>query len=478
MKRLRITFLVSGLIFTTVLNAQYSALTLSKYKLPEIRLNKLDLNINLDQNTVNNSYKLTDVTESDSYMNSLTGLLNLGYSHFRNTEKFQADYDVTLNLQPSVSREKDNVYLTKNNNINSYFQITAVNRFFNSNKYFIEVDPNVYINSGISGRYHDYSASSFEKESSNQFATIASIPVSAGHGRIEPVEDARLAIYIIEELNKAGRISGLPSEAVVLEMAKIISKIKNKRFFDTRIRKIEELQVIDSFLLANNIISTHDISYFAVLNDQWDYAAGPVRESGFAVNIGIDNYVSMIKSHYDTENSGTDPVIARNSSRAYKIGGFFRIRYAKPVSLYWQNSLDLLTSIDREFNRSPQDLTSLVDNYETNIIDANLRYSWQFLPNSRTSLSMSLNAEIDHSTRNLYETPDEKTTLRAYRLTLSPLINLYYYISPQMRIQLNSSFSILESHSTNIFSNGNPDQKSDLSDYHHDISLSFTYSFF
>jgi hypothetical protein len=120
----------------------------------------------------------------------------------------------------------------------------------------------------------------------NQLITDLSVPISIGHGRIEPIEDLRLAIYILEELNKAGRIDKMPPENVVLEMAKEISKIKKKRFFDTRIKKISELQAVDSFLLANNIVVSHDINYFAVLNDQWDYASGPSRTSGFSVNTG------------------------------------------------------------------------------------------------------------------------------------------------------------------------------------------------
>jgi len=139
--------------------------------------------------------------------------------------------------------------------------------------YFVEIDPVFYHNS-YTDRYY-YENSTAVENNIRESVTRLSAPVSAGYGRIEPVEDLRLALYILEELQKAGKITDVPPEEVIIEMAREISKIKKKRFFDTRIRKIEELHVIDSFLVENNIISSNDINYFAVLNDQWDYAAGP-----------------------------------------------------------------------------------------------------------------------------------------------------------------------------------------------------------
>ena len=48
MNRLRIAAIVSGLILTTIMNGQYSGFNLSQYKLPDLKLNRLDFNFDLN----------------------------------------------------------------------------------------------------------------------------------------------------------------------------------------------------------------------------------------------------------------------------------------------------------------------------------------------------------------------------------------------------------------------------------------------
>ena len=54
MIRYRISAMISGLILATAINGQYSGFNLSKYKLPDIKLNKLDFNFNLNHVKDNN----------------------------------------------------------------------------------------------------------------------------------------------------------------------------------------------------------------------------------------------------------------------------------------------------------------------------------------------------------------------------------------------------------------------------------------
>jgi hypothetical protein len=262
-------------------------------------------------------------------------------------------------------------------------------------------------------------------------------------------------------------------------MAREISKIKNKRFFDTRIRKITELQVIDSFLVANNIISSHDINYFAVLNDQWDYAAGPVRQAGFAISAGIDDNLAFNKSRQETIISGNNPINNNYDNNTYDIGGFLKMVYEKPVNLYWQNSFYIESSLNWEFVRNPHDKTSPIDNYETNKFRTDLNYSWQFLPNSRTSVAMSLSGFYQYSFGDMNSgTSNGNYHQRSNNLGIYPALNIYYYISPQMRIQFTPSFTITQSSSITKHDNGDPDLKSTLNLYRHNISVHFIYSFF
>ena len=479
MNRFRIPALISGLLITVALNAQYSGFDLSKYKLPDIKLNRLDLNLNMDHIKDNYSTEITSIAKYRSISNTLDGTLNLDYFHFRNTDRYQGNLEIILDIEPSLFNMESNGYKTRNNNTVGSLTINSANRFFNTNQYFFEADPSLILSTGTTRRYHDYSTTQSEKDNSDDFTTTVSLPVSVGHGRIEPIEDARLAIYILEELNKAGRISALPSENVVLEMARVISRIRNKRFFDTRIRKITELQVIDSFLVANNVISSHDINYFAVLNDNWDYAGGPVRKSGFAVSAGINDNLTLDKSRQETIITGNSTVKNNSDNNKYDIGGFLRIVYEKPVNLYWQNSFYIETTLNREFVRDPNDKASPVYNYETNMFRTDITYSWQFLPNSRTSVGLSLSGYYQY----FYGDKNSGTSNGNYHQTTNnigvyPALNIYYYISPQMRIQFTPSFTINQSGSSSKYDNGDPDTKAAMHIYHHDISVHFIYSFF
>jgi len=479
MIRYRISALVTGLIFATAINGQYSGFNLSQYKLPDIKLNKLDFNFDLYHVKDNNITQQSLLDERKSIVNNFSGSLNLTYFHYRNTEKYQGDLTAGISSQPSIYTNRLDGLQSTDNSLSTGLSVYSTNRFFNLKQFFLEVDPLLKENFLIM-KAHDEPTSTFATdERYHNYSTTISAPVSIGHGRIEPVEDARLAIYILEELNKAGRISALPPDNVVIEMAKEISKIKNKRFFDSRLRKIEELQTIDSFLVANNIISVHDISYFAVLNDQWDYASGPVRETGFAISAGFDNNILLSRTNTETTSTGNGIIKNESVSNSYELGGFLRIRYAKPVNLYWQNSLDVKTSLGRNFYRDPNDKSNPLQNFESNIFSMDLSYSWQFLPNSRTSVQMSLQGIYDYS----FSDHNSGASTEVYHSTdnhvsFLPAINIYYYISPQMRLQLASSFAISSSNNITKFDNGDPDIKTTLNNYHHSISLQFVYSFF
>jgi hypothetical protein len=358
--------------------------------------------------------------------------------------------------------------------------ITSNNSFYNQNKGFIEVDPYLSYSSSNDKYHRDISTSSTRDDNYGQFTTTLSIPVLIGKGRIEPVEDLRLAIYILEELYKAGRIASIPTENVIIEMAKEISQIKRKRFFDSRIRKIEELQVVDSFLVVNDIISSNDITYFSILNDQWDYAYGPTRESGFAISAGIDNNVSFSKSSQEIILDNNDPIKSDNKANVYGLGGLIKLRYARPINLYWQTSTSFSTSYIMEFTRNPDQLDNAIENFETNIFRTDLNYSLQFIPNSRTSLKLYIVGSFLNSQgkRTKINIDPIDYDLNTNRLTISPGLELYYYISPQLRVQFNSSFYLLNSNSLERYESPLLNMEHIWNRYHHSVSVNFIYSFF
>jgi hypothetical protein len=480
MNKLKLPALLLGLIFPYVLFGQLSDFDLSKYKLPEIRTNRLDLNFDLNKNGYKSLSQIYSLDTTETKQSDLSSSLNLTYYNFRNSEKYQGNLLISASFIPLVYKNTMNELKTNRSIINTDFLIQSNSIFFNQKMNFIEVNPLLSYFSSNDRNSQDLSASSSRDDNDARFTTDISIPVSVGHGRIEPVEDARLAIYILEELSKAGKISDLPAENVIIDMAKEISKIKRKRFFDSRIKKIEELQVIDSFLVANDIISSNDINYFSILNDQWDYASGPQRESGFAISAGFDNNVSFSKFYQETILDNNDPIRSNSKNNVYELGGFIKLRYAKPINLYWQVSGFLTTSYNLEFTRDPDQNNSPEENFNTNLFRTDLNFSIQFLPDSRTSFKLYLEGYYLNSQgeRTIMETVPTDYMLKSNQFTLSPGLDFYYYISPQLRIQLSSSLHLFNFKSVERYEPPLSDDELILKRNEHNISVNLTYSFF
>jgi hypothetical protein len=477
MKNSKFILLLLLILWPLIINAQYSGFDLSRYKLPDIKLSRLDAYFDLG-NTVNKSqYKPSDSDSTESRQDNFRGALNFNYNRLLNTERYQGDFNALASGSSDLFKSGD-----ENNNSNSgvnriSFQISSINRFYNQNLNFIEIDPGVSLS--MNSSHNESSGTNSYDDSDDQFTTNLSLPMSIGHGRIEPVEDLRLAIYILEELNKAGRINSMPSDNIVLDLAKEISKIKRQRFFDSRIRKIKELQVVDSFLLANNIVTSNDITYFAVLNDQWDYAAGPARTAGFAVDAGIDDQISIKRLHQEFSFQGGAPDITDSKVNSYYVAGFSRIRYDKPVNLYWQTSATLNVAYGLKFNRNPEARDDPAENYRTDIFNANLGYSIQFLPNSRTSARLGLSGNYSNSRgdRTISDPDPVVFQVTGNQLTINTGFDMYYYISPQFRIQLNSNLYYNSLHDLKSY-NTQPDITNLTSAFHHDFALTLIYSFF
>ncbi|MFN8239733.1 MAG: hypothetical protein U0X39_03170 [Bacteroidales bacterium] len=473
-------YLLSLFVLTISFNlvqAQFSKFDLSGYKLPEIKTNRLDFNINLNNS---GNYRIqgypNDTLRIKQNLFSLSG--GLSFYRFINNERHQGTTSIHSDFNTANRFEESGNLESTLKSIDAYFAIDADHYFFNSSQYFIGAEPSFRINAGNDRSRTDYNSNSGIDYSSSTSLSL-SIPLSVGHGRIEPVEDLRLAIYIVEELNKAGGLLEMPSEEIILGMAREISKIKRKRFLDSRLRKIEELQVIDSFLVANNVVKGGDIRYFTILNDQWDYASGPARESGFSWNGGLDNSVSLGKG-YARYGDMNDPYRSDSKYSEVFAGVFFKLRYAKPLNLYWQVSAQLRSAYGILVTRYPGSEDSDITDYNSGRFNTEFRMSLQYLPNSRTSFNLGLsgysqNINSDRVRAGLEPAPYH---LVSNIINVSPYFDFYYYISPRLRIQLDSQLSSFVNRSSMDFDSQVADIDECLRVGDNQVILRLVYSFF
>jgi hypothetical protein len=461
---------------TLFLKAQYDDFDISNYKLPDIKISSLDLQVNLFHNF--QSIRENDLTDYDYTSQSFSGALVADFYHFRNSEKYQGSQTLSILYNPSYRKTtRDN--LTEKNNYNyASIVFSSINRFYKKSSYFFEVVPNIsYTPFTMNSSDEDDS----EKEIEHSF--IVSAPVSFGHGRIEPVQDARLAIYILDELEKEGRIVNHPDEATILKLAAEISRIKGKRFFDSRIRKIEELQTIDSFLVAANIVSQNDIVYFTRLNDQWDYAFGPVRHSGFSVNFGFNNKFNLARDWSESVSGAADPVTILVKLNEITVGGFGMMQYSKPLNLRWQSDLTFRLPYDYLITRDPRNIADDENDFNTHRIKPTLDYSIRYMPNSRTSVGLSAGAFYSYMFGARKEYSDLSGSVidfdaRERGIKILTSLEMYYYISPQFRLQafwalyLNNTRTVMASESLSF------DEVNNHNNLQNSLGIYLIYSFF
>jgi hypothetical protein len=426
---------VSGILLclSGILCSQTDTFNIAQYKLPVMSRKQLDLNLNLNGTS---GYQKNKPENMDAETNSefeLNDNLYLNYHSYKNNERLQSQHDYSFTLNPSFQRDKLGSEVTyKNKQMITSISLNSVNRLYNANQYFFEPDITFFSSINYNNQYNSGSPSTAK---SNNNSIRVEVPLRVGKGRIEQVQDIRLAIYILQDLQKAGRISQMPDYAVIQDLATIISELKNERYFDYRIRKMEEIEKVDAFLQTHGLITSPDVRYFTTINDNWDYSSGPVRESGKRLSAGITptyayNYFYS-KTIYDNANP---PGIleSKNHTLGLKAGIWYSV--AKPVTIHWQRNWN----INLSSGFSNYVLTDIVSESKSDLkhVDLNLagNYSVGFYPNSRTDLSAVLSADITR-TRDLWTGNIE---LKNYVTSIIPAFYLvmHYYISPQMRLNI------------------------------------------
>jgi len=290
------------------------------------------------------------------------------------------------------------------------------------------------------------------------------------------VQDAWLAIYILDELNKEGRLTRTPTTEEIIEFSQLISQLKNERFFDARLQKIKEIESVDSFLQSRNLIKNADARYFAVVNDNWDHAANRARYSGERMSFHLEPGYVYTSDFFEDQHESYQ-LVNEHKITEYSFQGVLKYMNEKPINRFWQSSFSFqfaggyLKAINEDIEngtkvelKAPQ-LTSSVN------------YAVGFYPNSRTDLVVSLGFNYFNS---FGEEDINSVKSDIAHFSISPVFstNLNYYLSPQLRINANYrlKYLYLETNSEYYFNMYNDFfQQKDLN---HFINVGFIYQIY
>ena len=396
-------------IFSTSLQAQID-FDLRKFKLPDLKRHALESNGKLD---LNSNVELFGLKETSGIVSLVSS-----YIFYKNNKDRQQQGKVDCLF--SINSAKDLRFDANFDVENRYY--------FRPNKFF-EFD---YI--GWVSYYNGVPNQTLLKKQDVNLT----VPVKYGWGRIEQVQDAKQAVNMLNELKKQQRIDMEGSDEEVIELANLIAKIKNKRFFDSRIRLNYELETLDSFFRAKDNVVLSDARYFTTLSDFWINGFDPIRANGQRLSLGLYPNFQRSNREFKGRNSFPNTTIQPNKlvfAYLLMLSPTIEYKLSRPLSLKWQTTNEL--SLGYGLGKYNSKRNGVVKNFNISQLQFFFSHTLGFYPNTRTIIEMNISANY-HRFLNKYvgEEPINNDTLKGDYYLLSTSISGYYYLSRNLRFSI------------------------------------------
>lgn len=402
---------------------------LSKYKFPDYKRHELEFNFNsngysqkrndiLDYNNASGNSPSNERSYSSSYTN-----FNLGYQ-YDFLSRARIDY-LSTHFSGNYDYAKTNNYgeINRQYSPNISLNLSGFRRYYqNEDKFFYEGSTDINYSFDESKTTNTNTNITNTKNSQNDF-TI-SIGVGCGTGRQEKVSDLWQAYYILEKLKGQKSLERELNDNDIYEFASLASKLKNKRFFDSRLKEIAELQALDSLLNQQGLIKNADVTYFTTLNDYWSYGSFPDRKSGNVLKFNISPEYSEKHNKYN----GASPETSHKTSIISTIS----YGSSKQLNLFWERDFNIILSNETLVKKAGK----YYDFYHDNTFNSNINFGYSYFPDSRTSFS----GYFGYSGYNeiVYDVPETDPNNWINSLYFS--FSAHYYLSP--RLQISGNFNL------------------------------------
>lgn len=414
-------FLLSFITIISLKAQEYDNYDISNYNTPDIIRNSLDFTISSKGRHSNNDF---NSTKSDYFEGNIQAEIN----HFTSTRKRFSSLNASLTMDASGNRNETENIISKSSFFSPDLYLYNLNKFYNPNNSFFSMGGAVEWSS-IQHKLQE------SKESSEQ--SKISLQVGVGKGRLESVEDARQAVYIIENLSKKGVFTRNLSDEEIFTLSQLISTVKNKRFFDSRLHLIEEISQVDSFFTENKLLENVNASYFTTLYDYWQHGALFERFSGKEFHSFISGRLSRSKYEIELNGDETTNYFNNNYRNFHWVNQF---NYEKPINLFWQNSI--FASFDIGCLQQKLIQEGNYSNWEDQMkYMLSGSYVWNYYPNTRTNFSIWASQALSFT--HLISSLDSERTYENGGKSIDTYTalnsSLNYYISQHLRLNVSLS---------------------------------------
>ncbi|MFT5822103.1 MAG: hypothetical protein ACI8ZM_003359 [Crocinitomix sp.] len=383
----------------TRFNSAYSQLSnekkydfLKNYKAPDFKQRRLSIDFDLGGG--NNALYSTKA----GYFSENT---SLRYYQYANTQKYQGNF--LGYFQSRINWDKSDLGT-------SFYSATGLglrttNRFYFKSNWFVGVHGDMQLG-------HLY-RSDPEPEDMESFGASVRPSFSIGNGRLEPIQYARNAMDIEKQLKRGNRLTDPYSIADLNKIAERLAVINNVRFYDYRLRRIEQFEAIDATLKEIGGINEFDIAYFAHLADAYLYAQNFRRFSGVRNELGI---ASLFR--FDHQFADVEP----NNRRTYGSNLYYYLSYNLPQSYGFQHTFftSAIAGI-MEYDHSGLEVP-----YSEGNAWVNVGYELGVYPTTRTNINFGVKAGANFA--------DFATGAEMYA-------NGAVYLSPQFRLSFEANYS-------------------------------------
>ena len=400
---------------------------LKSYKAPEYKYQSLILD-----------FKSNGKGEFSS-TNSINGGAKINYYNYRNTVKTQG-YN-GFSIGSSYKNSKNEFFNSSDLNFVSTHNMKML-MFFGDRNWFGGVS-----NFASVGQYNTFIKDSTKSDGLNLRVNPT---LSFGIGRLEPIYYARKSKDIEKALLKSNTISSELSLEQKTILADHIAKLQNRRFFDTRLNRIYQLESLDSILQDMGVVDETSMTYFSHLTDAFSFSHNANRYSGKQFEIGVSqSFLAIERSNYPESNQ-----------QVYGLNGFVSYAYHLPASYSIQHNFktSLIIGKQRTFWND-----YLIDDDVASLF---FEYNFGYYPTTRTYLDVKayVGAVWDNTTAGVRG-------------------QLYYYLSPKVRVNALLELRLKETNSTtsiynNIYLNQLIDQNSLIGSNNYSFSLGINYAIF
>jgi|GEM_PF-4510636 len=438
MKNYFLLFLIS-VVFCNFTNAQFNiqSFTLDTFKLPI--LDRKALSIGGTLSTHHNSLDETgfEYHSKDSGLSSSQSVL---YTHYQNRPDLQAF--LYLASSPNFSfytRKIDGQVDMVNNYFRPDLLFYTYHRNYSGNQFF-------ELGYGSSVNYsYQKNAGEFSDITNNQERKSidgnAYIDLAIGNGRIEPISDLSLALFMLQDAVELGVNPADIHQEDIYDFAQLMAVVQNERVFDSRKKRIYELRTLYDFMESKGWVVPNDPGFFTVLTDNWIFTTYNFRNTGKRWRFGFtpEYILDGQKTVY------TDTFTTKYTDHTFEGSLYAQFDKVTPINVHKDNFRS------HELKGTVSTLLYGGNGPSTNPVyfdlDFNNTFGRNWYPNSRTQIATAL--ELNYLYHDRLDEVQFGINNKRHGLMAALTGNANYFISYRTQLRVDASVS----YSWNAFKN-------------------------